>query len=84
MPFNEDVKESDIQMHKGKTLTLRYFPILVWMRAAPHILEQRVSKRIDEMIDRSGGLDEIVEVFNKATLDKGGPLTEEDFEKGIL
>ena len=43
------IRESDIQMlHNG--LKLRYYPILIWIRATQPILEQRVSKRIDQMV----------------------------------
>jgi tRNA A37 N6-isopentenylltransferase MiaA len=71
-------KESEVVSSGGSGL--RYYPILIWMRASPEILEQRIAKRIDQMIDDQGGLEEIRQVFEfyhslHETL---------DFEKGIL
>ena len=40
------LKESDVQMGQ-EGLRLRYYPILIWMRAKPEVLEARVAKRID-------------------------------------
>ena len=44
------LRESDIQSTGASALKLRYYPILIWMRASPEILEQRITKRIDEML----------------------------------
>ena len=63
-------------------LSLRYYPVLIWMRAKPEILEQRVAKRIDQMIDSQNGLEEIISVFDsQLSVAEGSSL---DFEKGIL
>ena len=51
------------------------------MRAKPEILEQRVAKRIDQMIDCQHGLDEIISVFDSHLSQPDATL---DFEKGIL
>ena len=75
------LKESDILLNAdSKCRKLRYYPVLIWMRAAPSILEQRITKRIDEMIDRMGGLQEIFDLFTKSE-EESLML---DFEKGIL
>ena len=41
---------------------LRHFPIMIWMSADTDILEQRIEKRIDQMVE-TGGLLETFEVF---------------------
>ena len=50
------------------------------MYAEKEILEERVSKRVNEMIDKSKGLLEIIEVFDQFVLNNKSF----DFEKGIL
>jgi tRNA A37 N6-isopentenylltransferase MiaA len=46
------IKESEIVTDLvSEGSGLRYYPILIWMRASPDILEKRVAKRIDQMID---------------------------------
>jgi hypothetical protein len=39
------LKESDVQMGQ-EGLRLRYYPILIWMRAKHEVLEASVAKRI--------------------------------------
>ena len=65
-------------------LPLRFKPILIWIKADKHILEERIKRRVDKMIDRENGLEEIFHVFN--TFTKGGSDLETplDFSKGIL
>lgn len=50
------------------------------MSAKSDILEQRITKRIEEMIHKSEGLQEIFELFKKFEDNQ----KEIDFEKGIL
>lgn len=71
------IKESDIHM-LGEANKLRYYPIMIWMRAQQDILEKRVSKRIDDMIDKQNGLEEAFQVFDQFAPE------DLDFEKGIL
>ena len=52
----KDRKESEVVKEEK---ALRYYPVLIWMRAAPDILEERIWKRIGQMIGEMGGLDEI-------------------------
>ncbi len=45
-------------------LKLRYYPVLIWIRATQPILELRVAKRIDLMVSpQMNGLAEIFDVF---------------------
>ncbi len=74
---NGGVMESDIQ--KGGHLKFRYYPVVIWMRAEKSVLEARVAKRIDQMIDEQNGLQEAFQVFD--LFKDQSPL---DFEKGIL
>lgn len=72
-------RESEVATSAGSGL--RYYPILIWMRANPEILEKRITKRIDQMIDEQSGLEEIRQVFEFHHSSCETPL---DFEKGIL
>ena len=57
------IRESDIQMLQNG-LKLRYYPVLIWIRATQPILELRVAKRIDLMVSpQMNGLAEIFDVF---------------------
>ena len=54
---------------------LQFLPILVWMEADRAVLEERVNRRIGQMI-KEGGLEEALTLFDG--------LSEHNFEKGIL
>lgn len=49
--------ESELILSQQRSL--RYYPVMIWMRARPDILEQRITKRIGEMVGAMGGLPEI-------------------------
>lgn len=71
------------EINSGQTgLCLRFKPVLVWVKADKAVLEERIVKRVDKMIDRESGLDEIFTVLNAFGGDK--PAAELDFSKGIL
>ena len=77
--------QSDI--NSGQTgLALRFKPILIWIRADKAVLETRIKKRVDKMIDAEKGLDEIFHVFDAFTQGASEPLKDIqlDFSKGIL
>ena len=48
-------------------MQLRYNPILIWIKADTSVLEQRIKRRVDKMIDKEDGLEEIRHVFDKFT-----------------
>jgi tRNA dimethylallyltransferase len=62
-------------------LTLRFKPILIWIKADKTVLEERIRKRVDKMIDQENGLVEIFHVFDTFHSSNYTPL---DFSKGIL
>lgn len=76
LPSSGAKTESELILSQQRAL--RYYPVLIWMRARHEILEQRITKRIAEMVGPMGGLNEIFEVFS--ALEPHGL----DFEKGIL
>ena len=53
---------------------------MVWLRASPEVLEDRIARRIGQMIDEQEGLDEIISLFDSLHA-TDAPL---DFEKGLL
>ncbi|CDW87769.1 trna mitochondrial [Stylonychia lemnae] len=59
---------------------LRFIPLFIWMSARSDILEQRIRKRINQMIDQMGGLNEIFSLFDQFHK----IMTDLNFEKGIL
>lgn len=58
-------------------MSLRYLPIIVQLKANADTIKARIEKRVHQMIDEMGGLEEIKLVFD--TLPK--PLS---FDKGVL
>lgn len=80
--FYQSTDEKEIKTTEDQN-NLRYYPILIWMKASPEILEKRIEKRIYQMINDQGGLEEIFSVFDfHHSLSPTEP--ELDFEKGIL
>lgn len=73
------IKESDVQQMK-QGLRMRFLPIIIWMCADKEILEERIRKRVDDMIYNKAGLLEAVVVFQEFENQK----IDIDFEKGIL
>ena len=69
----------------GQTgLKLRFRPIIIWICADKDVLEQRIRKRVDKMIDQEDGLTEIFHIFDSFT-NNGTDLDRHlDFSKGIL
>ena len=69
----------------GKTgLALRFKPIIIWVFADQQVLDQRIRKRVNKMIDLEDGLTEVFHVFDTFT-DGGSDLGRQlDFSKGIL
>ena len=68
-------------------LQLRYNPVMIWIKADKNVLEKRIRKRVDKMIDQEDGLREICHVFDKFTTNQDGHymgVGELDFSKGIL
>jgi tRNA A37 N6-isopentenylltransferase MiaA len=65
----------------GGQMLLRYYPVMVWLRASPGVLEDRIGRRIGQMIGEQGGLDEIISLFDAHHPTSAEPL---DFEKGLL
>ena len=49
------------------SLNLRYNPVIIWIKADKSVLEKRIRKRVDKMIDQEDGLREIRHVFGKFT-----------------
>ena len=62
-------------------MVVRYYPVMVWLRASPGVLEDRIGRRIGQMIGEQGGLDEIISLFDAHHATSAEPL---DFEKGLL
>eukprot|EP00347_Sterkiella_histriomuscorum_P023170 403335685 len=78
-------KQSDIQM-QSKGRQLRFLPIFIQMSADKDILESRIVKRINQMIDEMNGIEEIYTLFS--TFEQCQGISEEMdpsyFEKGIF
>ena len=55
---------------------------MLWIKADEDILEGRIRRRVDKMIDQENGLDEVFHVFNQFT--SGDINVQLDFTKGIL
>lgn len=60
---DEETKADQLQQR----LALRFKPIILWIMADKAVLEQRIRKRVDKMIDQEDGLAEIFHVFDAFT-----------------
>ncbi len=81
---SENNPPSQSEITSGQSgLALRFKPILLWIRADKPVLEERIRKRVDKMIDKEAGLAEIFHVFDCFT-NNGDPNVKLDFSKGIL
>ena len=82
--LKQPTKASQSEITSGKTgLALRYKPIILWIKADKSVLEERIRRRVDKMIDRENGLEEIFHVFDAFTNECDTKI-QLDFSKGIL